>query len=198
MHRKRKPHRRHAGGGGSRRRDSGPTARRSQPRNEERRFFDALTKHEDSEVRSGAEANRLLRAALAFAASDGAPALLYRLSEVAGSSALRKCLEFITDTSVFEEGFLPLLERLAQDDLNKPVYEVPMNSIILKLYRLPFLVPSIRALIEDWMPRVQNNKRSALAWFFAKIALEDEEARRNENILAIADALSNAGCGEHL
>ena len=169
----------------------------SQPRNEERRFFDALTKHDDTEIRSVAEAMRLIEAALAFADSEGAPALLYRLNESAGTSALRKCLEFI-DASLFEEGLLPLLERLAQEDLNKPVYEIPMISIISKLYQLNFLVPSIRSMLSNWITRGQNDKRTALAWFFAKIALNNEEARKDSNIIAIAKELEDVGCGGHL
>jgi hypothetical protein len=165
----------------------------SEPRNEERRFFDALTKHEDSEIRSVEEAKRLMKAALAFAASDGAPALLYRLDESAGTSALRKCLEFF-DASFFEEGLLPLLVRLAQDDLNKPVYEIPMNSIISKLYQLPFLVPSIRSVLPNWIEGGQNDKRTALAWFFAKLALENEDARKSKDVIAISKELEGVGC----
>ena len=183
--------------GRSRNHRDGGNVGHSQPRNKERRFFDVLTKHEDSNIRSVEEAKRLMKAALAFAISDGAPALLHRLNEDAGSSALRKCLEYI-NLFLFEEGFLPLLERLAQEDLNKPVYEIPMNSIILKLYQLPFLVPSVRSLIADWIPRGQNAKRTALAWFFAKISLENEEATKNEDIVAIAEELTKVGCGEHL
>ena len=169
----------------------------TQPRNEERRFFDALTKHEGSEIRSVEDAKRLMRAALAFAAADSAPALLYRLDESAGTSALRKCLEFF-DASLFEEGLLPLLERLAQDDLNKPVYEIPMNSIISKLYQLHFLVPSIRSMLPNWIGGGQNDKRVALAWFFAKLSLENEDARNNKDIIAIAEVLEEFGCGGHL
>ena len=169
----------------------------SQPRNEERRFFDALTKHDDSVIRSVDEAKRLMRAALAFASSDGADALLYRLDGSAGTSALRKCLEFF-DASLFEEGLLPLLERLAQEDLNKPVYEIPMNSIISKLYNLKFLVPSIRSLLPNWIAGGQNDKRTALAWFFGKLALENEEARKDKDVKAIAEELQGAGCAGHL
>lgn len=164
-----------------------------QPRNEERRFFDALTRHDDSQIRSVEEAKRLMRAALSFAASDGAPALLYRLNEVAGASALRKCLEFF-DASLFEEGLLPVLERLAQEDLNKPVYEIPMNSVISKLYQLQFLVPSIRSIIPGLVVGMQNDQKTALAWFFAKLALENEEARTNEDVIAVAKELETAGC----
>lgn len=177
--------------------NGGEQAGHSQPRNEERRFFDALTKHEDSVIRSVDEAKRLMRAALAFAASDSAPALLYRLDENPGTSALRKCLEFF-DASLFEEGLLPLLERLAQEDLNKPVYEIPMNSIILKLYNLNFLVPSIRSMLPDWIAGGQNDKRTALAWFFGKLAVENEEARKDKDVIAIAKELEVAGCAGHL
>lgn len=177
--------------------NGGGQAGYSQPRNEERRFFDALTKHEDSVIRSVDEAKRLMRAALAFAASDSAPALLYRLDENAGTSALRKCLEFF-DASLFEEGLLPLLERLAQEDLNKPVYGIPMNSIILKLYNLNFLVPSIRSILPNWIARGQNDKRTALAWFFGKLAVENEEARKDKDVIAIAKELEGAGCAGHL
>ena len=180
----------------SRRRDDS-RVRSSQPRNDERRFFDAITKQGDTTIRSVEEAIRLTAAALAFATTEGAPALLYRLNEDAGSSALRKCCEYM-DSSYFERGFLPLLERLAQEDLNKPVYEIPMNCVLLKLYQLPFLLPSIKSLACDWIPRGQNDKRTALAWFFAKISLENDEARKNEHVIAIAGELSKVGCGEHL
>ena len=72
-----------------------------------------------------------MAAALAFATTEGAPALLYHLNEDAGSSALRKRCEYM-DSSYFEHGFLPLLERLAQEDLNKPVAKIPMNCVLLK------------------------------------------------------------------
>ena len=168
------------------------------PRNEERRFFDALTKHDDSEIRSVEEARRLMRSALAFAVSDGGPELLYRLSESAGVSALRKSLEFLdADSSLFEDGLLPLLERLAQEDLNKPVYEIPMNSLFSKLYQLRFLLPSIRAILPNCI-NDGNNKRTALSWFVAKLALENEAARNDEDVIAIAKALDDVGCGRHL
>ena len=169
----------------------------SQPRKLERHFFDAMTKNEGTGIRSVDEANRLMKAALAFADSDGAPALLYRLNESAGTSALRKCLEYL-DASLFEEGLLPLLERLAREDLDKPVYENPMNAIITKLYQLNFLVPSIRSLIPNWITGGGNDKRTALAWFFAKIALGSEEARKDLDIIAIAKELEDVGCGGHL
>jgi hypothetical protein len=168
-----------------------------QPRNEERRFFDALTKHDDTEIRSACEANRLMKAALAFADSEGAPALLYRLNESAGISALRKCLEFL-DASLFEEGLLPLLVRLAQDDLNKPVYDIPMNLLISNLYQLRFLVPYTRSMLPNWIAEGQYDKRTALAWFFSKIALENKEAREDEDVIAIAKQLEDVGCGGHL
>lgn len=168
-----------------------------QPRNEERRFFDALTKHDDTEIRSAYEANRLMKAALAFADSEGAPALLYRLNESAGISALRKCLEFL-DASLFEEGLLPLLVRLAQDDLNKPVYDIPMNLLISNLYQLRFLVPYTRSILPNWIKEGQYDKRTALAWFFSKIALENKEAREDEDVIAIAKQLEDVGCGGHL
>ena len=139
-----------------------------QPRNEERRFFDALTKHDDTEIRSAEEAKRLLLAALAFADSEGAPALLYRLNESTGISALRKSLEFL-DSSLFEEGLLPLLARLAQEDLNKPVYEIPMNLLISNLYHLRFLVPYTRSMLPNWITEGKNDKRTALAWFLPKL-----------------------------
>ena len=170
---------------------------RSQPRNEERRFFDALTKHHDSNISNVGEAKRFMRAALAFAATESAPALLYRLDEDAGTNALRKCLEYF-DKSLFEEGLLPLLVRLAQEDLNKPVYEIPMNSIISKLYDLNFLVPSIRSILPNWVERGQNDKRMALAWFFAKLALENEEARKDSDVIAVANELDEVGCAGHL
>jgi hypothetical protein len=118
-----------------------------------------------------------MKAAISFAATEGGPALLYRLNEKCGISALRKCLEYITSAPMFEEGLLPLLERLAQDDLNKPVYHIPMNSIISKLYELPFLVPSIKALALEWIQRGSNDKKIVLAWFLAKITLTNDGAR---------------------
>ena len=50
----------------------------------------------------------------------------------------------------------------------------------------------------DWIPRGQNDKRTALAWFFAKISLENDEARRNKDVIAIAAELTKVGCGDHL
>jgi len=128
-----------------------------------------------------------MKAALAFAASDGAPALLYRLDESAGTSALRKCLEFF-DASFFEEGLLPLLVRLAH----------PMNSIISKLYQLPFLVPSIRSVLPNWIEGGQSDKRTALAWFFAKLALENEDAGKSKDVMAISKELEGVGCADPL
>ncbi|KAL7522946.1 hypothetical protein ACHAWX_007679 [Stephanocyclus meneghinianus] len=169
-----------------------------QPRNDERRFFDKLTKSQDSSIESVHEAVRLMRASLMFAASDGGPALLYRLNEKSGSSALRKCLEYITSPPLFEEGFLPLLERLAQDDLNKPVYYTPINSIISELYELPFLMSSMRTLISEWIPRGSNAKRIVLAWFLSKISLTNQEARTNSDLISMAGQLADVGCGDHL
>lgn len=139
-----------------------------------------------------------MKAAISFAATEGGPALLYRLNEKCGISALRKCLEYITSAPMFEEGLLPLLERLAQDDLDKPVYHIPMNSIISKLYELPFLVPSIKALALEWIQCGSNDKKIVLAWFLAKITLTNDGARTNSDILSIAEKLASYGCGDHL
>lgn len=170
----------------------------NQPMSDERRFFDKLTKSDDSTIESVYDAVRLMKAALTFAATEGGPALMYRLNEPCGSSALRKCLEYITDPPLFEDGFLPLLERLAQADLNKPVYEIPMNAIISKLYELPFFMPAITSLVPDWIQRGSNDRRTVLAWFVAKIALMDNNARTNSDILSVAKHLASVGCGDHL
>jgi hypothetical protein len=95
--------------------------------------LDALTKHNVTKIQSFAKAKHLIEAALAFTDLEVAPALLYHLNKSAEISALHKFLEFL-DTSLFDEGLLPLPERLAQEDLNNPVNEFTMNSIILNLY----------------------------------------------------------------
>ena len=37
-----------------------------------------------------------------------------------------------------------------------------------------------------------------MAWFFGKLALENEEARKDEDVIAIAKELQGAGCAGHL
>lgn len=169
-----------------------------QPRSDERRYFDKLTKSEDATISCVNDAIRFVNAALSYATTEGGSALLYRLNEAAGSSALRKCLEYITTPPMFDNGFLALLERLAQDDLNKPVYDIPLNSVISKLYELPFLIPSIKSLVPDWIQGGSNDRRTVLAWFLAKVTLSNTDARTNVDVLSIAERLTNFGCGDHL
>ena len=169
-----------------------------QPRSDERRFFDKLTKDEDSYISSSDEAVRFMKAAVSYASTEGGPALLYRLNEKTGSSALRKSLEYMTSITVFEQGFLPLLERLAQDDLNKPVYNISMNSVVSKLYELPFLMTSVKTLASEWIARGSNDLRTVLAWFLAKVTIINDSARTNSDILFVANQLNGIGCGEHL
>ena len=173
------------------------TQRNSQPRDRERGFFDKLTKDVDSSIESSDEATRLLRAALTFAEVEGGSALFYRLVDAGGTRALLKSLEYIPDHDVFVNGFLPLVQCLGRDELHKPVYLTPMNSLLSRLYLTPFLVPCILEHCKNGKVTT-NDEKTSLIWFFTRIALESSNARQNESVKEIAEIFKHHGGSESL
>lgn len=170
------------------------------PRNQERRFFDKITKDDTAVIRSATEAERLLKAATAFKLEEGATGLLYRLADqkTIQAGSLRKALQYIPDKSVFTNGFLPLLEILGGDDLGKPVYEKPLGVVLMTLYNMKFLLPEL--LVHIQAARAQrNDHRTALIWFLAKLALMPGEVgtqvRSDDTVIQIAKVLSESGPG---
>jgi hypothetical protein len=181
----------------SRKSGTGASTRNSQPRDRERGFFDRLTKDANSSIESSEEATRLLRAALTFAEVEGGSALCYRLVDAVGTRALLKSLEYITDQGVFVNGFLPLVQCLGQDELHKPVYLTPMNSLLSRLYLTPFLVPCILEHCKNGRVTT-NDEKTSLIWFITRIALESSNARQDESVKEIAEIFKHHGGSESL
>lgn len=168
----------------------------SAPRSQERRFFDKITKDPVAEIRNAFEAERLLKAAVAFKQEEGTPGLLYRLSDkqTLQAGSLRKALEYIPNESVFENGFLPLLEILGGDDLGKPVYDTPLETVLKNLYDMKFLIPEL--LVHVQASRAErNDSRTALIWFLTKLSLKVAEVRSDDTVIQLAKLLSDAGPG---
>jgi len=164
------------------------------PRNQERRFFDKITKDDTAEIRNAAEAERFLQAAMAFKQEEGASVLLYRLADpkTLRAGSLRKALEFITEESVFSNGFLPFLEILGGDDLGKPVYEKPLEVVLKSLYDTSFLIPELLAHVRASRAE-RNDSRTALIWFLTKLALKVAEVRSDDSVIQLAELLAESG-----
>lgn len=180
----------------SRSNSNATSGRARPPRNQERRFFDKITKDSGAQIRSADEGERLLKAAVAFKQEEGASALLYRLSDAktiqAGS--LRKALEYIPEESVFTNGFLPLLEILGSDDLSKPVYDQPLEKVLKNLYETKFLIPALLVHIRESRAQ-RSDSRTALIWFLTKLTLKEADARKDESVAEMAKLLSESGPG---
>ena len=173
-----------------------PIPDRSAPRSQERRFFDKITKDCSAQIRNAIEAERFLKATIAFKQEEGSAGLLYRLadSQTLRAGSLRKALEFIPEESVFINGFLPFLEILGGDELGKPVYEKPLEGILKDLYDMKFLIPELLAHVQA--SRAQgNDRRTALIWFLTKLALKVSEVRSDAIVVQLANLLSVLGSG---
>jgi hypothetical protein len=145
------------------------------------------------------EAERFLRAAVAFKQEEGSTGLLHCLADpkTIQAGSLRKALEYIPNENVFYNGFLPLLEILGGDDLGRPVYEKPLEAVLKNLYNLKFLLPEIVVHVQT--SRVQDSdNRTALIWSLAKLALVSDEqigsqVRSDDTVLELSKLLSGPG-----
>jgi hypothetical protein len=185
----------HKGSKGSGNRDWEPRA--NTPENRERKFFDKLTKDDSSTICDHEQACRFLVAASAFAQSEGAVALLYRLVETiekcSSESVLEKALAFVGAGSsrvhVFTDGFLSLLELLSCKDLDKPSCKQPLGEVLSRLYTFQrsFLTDQTIEIIG--MHDITREQAMQLNWFYEQVALCSETARNDPRVHGICEIL---------
>ena len=180
---------------------------------QDRKYFDYLTKNPEADIRSETDAIRFFQAACHFRSNDKSQIesneeLLYRFVDEVGTLSLKKALQWIRQDSklssaVFVKGFIPFLELLGSDNLQKPALEAPLRQLLKKIYLFRL---NITKIIHHHCMFHQNDvdkdKASLFAWFFTQITISNDEvgkeARSNVIIGEICNILSIYRCTNDL